>query len=475
MRRTARLFVLGGALVATACAVGPVYKPPVAAAVPPAYKELGDWKAARPDDAVARGKWWETFGDPRLNELEEQLTVSSQTLKAAQAQYLQARALVRTARAAQVPQVGSTGLIAEYDNSANKPLRNKTQDIRYGDFLLRADVSYELDVWGRVAKTVESSVATAQASAADLEAVNLSLHAELALDYFQLRGLDAEKQILDAGVASYERALQLTRNRFKGGLASGVDVAQAETQLETTRAQAIDIQVRRTQFEHAMAALVGKPAGLFSVPASPLDLAAPIVPAGLPAEILERRPDIAGAERRVAAANAQVGIAAAAFYPVLSLTGNTGFESSALGDWLKLASNLWSVVPAAALTIFDRGKRRAASDQALAAYERAGAVYQDTVLTAFREVEDNLAALRILADEARTQEAAVAAAGRLLRLANNRYRGGVTTYLEVVTAQAAALSNQRTAVNILSRRLTASVLLIKTLGGGWTRNSLPTF
>jgi len=473
VRTATRIVVAVVALGASACAVGPAYKPPVAAAVPPAYKELGDWKAARPSDETARGKWWETFGDPQLNALEDQLTVSSQTLKAAQAQYLQARALVRSARAAEVPQIGAAGSIGESKNSENKPLRSKTADLRYGDFVLRGDVAYEFDVWGRVANTVQASVATAQASAADLEAVNLSLHAELALDYFQIRGLDAERQILDRSIASYQRALELTRNRFRGGVASGIDVAQAETQLETVRAQAIDIQVRRAQFEHAMAALIGKPAGSFTVASAPLDLAPPMVPAGLPAELLERRPDIAGAERRVAAANAQVGVTAAAFYPVLALTGNTGFESSALGDWLKLASNFWSAVPTAALTVFDRGRRRAASAQAKASYDRTVAQYQDTVLTAFREVEDNLAALRILADEARTQDAAVAAAERLLALANSRYKGGVTTYLEVATAQNSALTNQRTAVTIQARRLTASVLLVKALGGGWDVRSLP--
>ena len=473
MRQAVRALIAVGVLVVASCAVGPAYTPPVAEAVPPAYKETGEWKAAQPADEAHRGAWWETFGDTRLNALEEQLTVSSQTLKAAQAQYLQARALVRTARASQMPQVGASGAASETDVSANRPLWNKSNDTRYSDYLLRADVAYELDLWGRVAKTVESSVATAQASAADLEAVSLSLHAELALDYFQLRGLDAEKQILDTSVASFERALELTRNRFKGGVASGVDVAQAETQLESTRAQAIDIQVRRAQFEHAMAALIGKPAASFALPPLPLDVTPPVIPAGLPADVLERRPDIAGAERRVAAANAQVGIAASAFYPVLALTGNAGFESAALGDWLKLASNFWSIAANAALAVFDGGKRRAASDQARAGYERTLALYQDTVLTAFREVEDNLAALRILADEATTQAAAVAAADRLLTLANNRYRGGVTTYLEVATAQAAALANQRTAVNIQSRRLTASVLLVKALGGGWTRWSLP--
>lgn len=475
MRRVGGLLVSVTAFWAVSCAVGPAYTPPVVAAVPPAYKEPGDWMAARPDDHAIRGKWWETFGDPRLNALEAQLTVSSQTLKAAQAQFLQARTLVRTARAAQLPQVGASALAGEYENSDNKPLRNKSSDRRYGDVVLRGDVAWELDVWGRVAKGVESSVATAQASAADLEAVNLSLHAELALDFFQLCGLDAEKQILDQAVGSYDRALALTRRRLAGGVASGVDVAQAETQLETAHVQAIDVQVRRAQFEHAIAALIGKPASDFSVPVTPLDLPAPLVPAGLPADVLQRRPDIAGAERRVAAANAQVGIAEAAFYPVLALTGSAGFESASLGDWLKLASNFWSVAAAAAVTVFDGGKRRAASDSAKAGRERAIAQYQDAVLTAFREVEDNLAALRILADEARVQAAAVAAADRLLTLATNRYRGGVTTYLEVATAQSAALTNRRAAVTLLSRRLTASVLLVKALGGGWSIDRLPAF
>jgi NodT family efflux transporter outer membrane factor (OMF) lipoprotein len=457
--------------VASGCAVGPAYTVPVVPLIPQAYKEIGQWKSAQPADTSMRGAWWEMFGDADLNALEAQLTVSSQTLKAAQAQYLQARALVRSAHAAQLPQVGGSGSMVASDVSVNKPLRSKTAETRSTDLTLRADVSYELDVWGRVAKTVEASVATAQASAADVESVRLSLHAELALDYFQLRGLDAEKRILDATVASFERALELTQNRYRGGLVSGVDVAQAETQLETIRAQALDIQVRRAQLEHAIAALIGKPAASFAVPAAPLELAPPGIPVGLPADVLERRPDIAGAERRVAAANAQVGFTAAAFYPVLALTGNTGFESAALGDWLKLASHFWSIAPTAVITIFDGGKRKAASAQAQAGYERAVALYQDVVLTAFREVEDQLATLRILAEEARTQEAAVAAAQRLLILANNRYKGGVTTYLEVATAQNAALANQRTAVNILSRRLTSSVLLVKALGGGWTGSS----
>jgi len=460
--------VTAAALFVASCAVGPAYTPPETPAIPPAFKETGDWKPARPLDEAARGKWWEVYGDPALNALEEQVTVSNQSLKAAQAQFQQARALVGAAKAAQFPQVTAGVNATGTDVSTNKPLRNPASDTQYNDFVVRADVSYEFDVWGRVAKTVSASQANAQASAADLEAVRLSLQAELAQDYFLLRGLDAERQILDSSVAAFERALELTRNRYKGGLVSGVDVAQAETQLQATRAQAIDITVRRSQFEHAIAALTGTTASSFALPPSPLALPAPVVPAGLPADLLERRPDIAAAERRAAAANAQVGITQSAFYPVLSLTGSAGFESAALGSWIKLASNFWSVAPAAAMTVFDGGRRRAASAAAVAGYARAQALYRDTILVAFREVEDNLAALRILAEEARAQDAAVAAAERLLTLSNNRYKGGVATYLEVVVAQAAALNNQRAAVNILSRRLTASVLLIKALGGGWS-------
>jgi len=467
--------VTAAALCLASCAAGPAYKPPDTPAMPPAFKELGDWKPAQPQDEMPRGKWWGVYGDPALNALEEQVSVSNQSLKAAQAQYQQARALARSARAAQFPQVTAGASAAATDVSDNKPLRNPTSDTQYTDYMQRADVSYEFDVWGRVAKTVSAATAIAQATAADLEAVRLSLQAELAQDYFLIRGLDSEQRIINASVAAYERALELTRNRHTGGLVSGVDVAQAETQLQATRAQAIDITVRRAQLEHAIAALTGTTATSFVLSPSPLALPAPVVPAGLPADVLERRPDIAAAERRVAAANAQVGITQSAFYPVLTLTGSAGFESASLGSWIKLASNFWSVAPAAAMTVFDGGRRRAASDAALAGYERAQAVYRDTILTAFREVEDNLAALRILAEEARTQDAAVASAERLLVLSNNRYTGGVSTYLEVVVAQTAALNNQRAAVNILSRRLTASVLLIKALGGGWSSGpSAPT-
>jgi NodT family efflux transporter outer membrane factor (OMF) lipoprotein len=470
--RPAAVVLAAGLAAAAACAGAPKYVPP-ALEPPAAYKELGPWQDARPADEALRGAWWEVFADADLNALETQVTVSNQTLRAAQAQFLQARALVRGAKAAELPTVTAAASATAADQSENKPLRSKTAETRYNDYILRGDVSYEFDLWGRVASTVAAARATAQASAADLEVVNLAVHAELALDYFQVRALDTERQILESSVAALERALELTRNRYKGGAASGVDVAQAETQLETTRAQAIDVQVRRAQFEHAIAALTGGPAPVFSLPPGTLAATVPDVPPGLPASVLERRPDVAAAERRVAAANAQIGVAKAAFFPAVTLTGSAGLESGTIGDWLKLASNFWAVAPAAAITVFDGGRRRAVNEQAAAAYQRADALYRDAVLTAFKEVEDNLAALRILALEARTQDAAVAAARRLLTLATNRYQGGVTTYLEVVVAQNATLNAERTALAIRSRRLAATILLIKALGGGWDASRLP--
>jgi NodT family efflux transporter outer membrane factor (OMF) lipoprotein len=460
-RATAWAALALSAVSGAACATGPPYKPPEVT-IPPSFKEADGWKPAQPRDETIRGKWWELFRDPQLNALEERLSVSNQTLKAAHAQFLQARALVGSARAARYPQAGAAASVTEGSTGA-----------RYTDYLLRVDVSYEVDVWRRVAHTVEASRASARASAADLEIVSLSLHGELAIDYFQLRALDTGKEILDSTVAAYDKALELTRNRYKGGIASAVDVALAETQLETTRAQAFDVDVQRAQFEHAIATLTGQLASTFSLPRSPLSLEAPAIPIGLPADVLERRPDIAAAERRMAAANAQVGFAASAFYPVVALTGAAGLESASLGDWLKAASNFWSFAPAAAVAVFDGGRRRAVSEQARAAYDQTVAMYRDTVLSAFQEVEDSLAALRILAEEARTQETARAAAQRSLMLATSRYKGGVTTYLEVVVAQSAALANQQAAVNILMRRLTASVLLIKALGGGWDLSKLP--
>jgi NodT family efflux transporter outer membrane factor (OMF) lipoprotein len=471
VKRSMQTLAAVAALLASGCATGPAYVRPETPA-PPAYKEAGSWKALQPGDELPRGAWWELFKDEQLNALESRVDVANNSLRAAQAQFEQARALVRSAGAARIPQVSGTATPINNNQSENRPNRSATAATHFTDSLLRLDASYEVDVWGRIRYSIAGSRAAAQASAADLETIRLSLHAELAADYLAVRALDAEREILQTSVAAFERALELTRNRHKGGVATAVDVAQAEAQLESTRAQALDVQVRRAQLEHAIATLIGQaPSGL-TVPAAPLAGEPPAVPPGLPADLLERRPDVAAAERRLAAANAQIGVANAAFFPVFSLTGTAGFESAALANLLKSVSGFWTAAPAVAATFIDGGRRRAASDQAKAAYERTLALFRETTLTAFRDVEDQLATLRVLDEEAAVQRAAVAASERSLALSTNRYKGGVATYLEVVTAQNTALANRRAALNILARRMTASVLLIKALGGGWNASTL---
>jgi NodT family efflux transporter outer membrane factor (OMF) lipoprotein len=335
------------------------------------------------------------------------------------------------------------------------------------------DVSWELDVWGRIRRSVESSQASAQASAADLEAARLSTQTELAQDYFQMRALDAQQQLLDETVTAFEKSLGLTKNRYTSGVASRADVLQAETQLKTTQAQSIDVGVQRAQLEHAIALLTGKPAAAVSIPVAPLTTAPPSIPAGVPSELLERRPDVAAAERQVAAANAQIGVAQSAFFPTVTLSATGGFENSGLSKWLSWASRFWSAGVAISQTLFDGGLRRSQVEQARAAYDASVAMYRQTVLTGFQEVEDNLAALRILENEAQAQEEAVTAAQQSLIVTTNQYKAGIVSYLNVVVAQTAALSNQRTAVDILDRRLNATVLLIKGLGGGWNVSRLP--
>jgi NodT family efflux transporter outer membrane factor (OMF) lipoprotein len=339
--------------------------------------------------------------------------------------------------------------------------------------VLPFNLSYQVDVWGRVRKTVESYREQAQASAADLATVNLSMHADLAIDYFQARSLDAEEQLLNSTVKQYEQALELNQSRFDGGIASEVEVEQAKTQLQTTRAAAIDVGVLRAQFEHAVAILIGKPPAEFSLPPLPLTAPPPHIPVSVPSELLERRPDIAAAERRVASANAQIGVAKSAYYPSIDLGGSGGFQSGSITTLLSGPSGLWSVGLSALGTVFDGGRRRALTDQARAAYDFQVAAYRENVLTGFQQVEDNLAAVRVLENEAQVQDEAVAAAQRSLDLSITRYKGGVTSYLEVTTAQTAALSDEVTQVNILGRRMASTVLLIQALGGGWDRSSLP--
>jgi NodT family efflux transporter outer membrane factor (OMF) lipoprotein len=444
------------------------------AEVPGDYKESNDWKVAQPSAEAIKGKWWEVYQDPLLNTLEEKIDVSNQSLKAAQAQFLQARAAVRISRSFLFPTVAADPAIARERFSQNRPLGVVGATQTFNDFQVPGiDASYELDVWGRVRRTVEQSRSQAQASAADLASVGLSLHAELAMDYFQLRGLDTQKQLLDSTVVAYQKALDLTQTRFKGGLASDVDVAQAQTQLETARAQSIDVEVQRAAFEHAIAVLTGRPPSTFTLAPSPLDAPPPAIPPGLPSDLLERRPDVSAAERRMQAANAQIGIARAAYFPLITLTGQGGFESIAVGTLFQGPSGLWAVGGTALETLFDAGRRRGTSDQAKAAYDQSIDNYRQTVLSAFQEVEDNMAALRILQAEAQTEDVAVGAARHSVELSITRYRGGVTSYLEVTTAQSAALTDEVTAVTILTRRMTASVLLIKAIGGGWDASQIP--
>ncbi|MBZ5570714.1 MAG: efflux transporter outer membrane subunit [Acidobacteriia bacterium] len=461
-----------GLLLSSGCAVGPRYARPQAPA-PPEYKETPpNWKPAQPSDQVLRGKWWEVYEDAQLNGLEEKVNVSNQSLKAAQAQFEQARAMVRYHRADYYPTI-TAGVSATRERlSKNRPLGQFSGGITTNDLVLPVDMSYEPDVWGKVRRNVEAYRTNAQATFADLEAVSLSLHAELAVDYFQARELDAEAQLLDSTVAGYEKWLELTENRYKGGVASAVDVAQAQTQLETARAQDIEVKAQRTQLEHAIAVLIGEPAPSFTLPLSALNATPPVIPPGLPSELLERRPDIAFSERQMAAANANIGVAKAAYFPLFNFPAGAGFESTTVINWLSNPSTFVSVGISAVGTIFDAGRRRASLDQARAAYNQSVANYQQNVLTAYQEVEDNLAALRLLEQEAATQAAAVAAAEHSLELSRNRYTGGVTTYLEVITAQTTALADERTAEQISGRRMIDSVLLVKALGGGWDAASL---
>jgi NodT family efflux transporter outer membrane factor (OMF) lipoprotein len=460
------------ALQLTGCVVGPKYHAPAVQA-PPAYKELGDWKPAQPNDQNLGGTWWTIFEDPQLDALELQVSVSNQNLKAAAAQYQESRAVLRYYRADYYPTVTAGPSATRTRVSANSPTSTILRGATYNDFVLPFDVSYQADVWGRVRKNVESYREQAQASAADLATVNLSMHADLAVDYFQARSLDAEEQLLNSTVTQYEQALELTQNRYDGGIASEVEVEQARTILQTTRAEAVDVGVSRAQFEHAVAILIGKPPAEFSLPPLPLTAPPPHIPVGVPSDLLERRPDIAAAERLVASANAQIGVAKSAYYPLINLGAVGGFESSAITTLINGPSGLWSIGLTATETVFDVGRRRALNDQARAAYDSQVASYRQSVLDGFQQVEDNLAAVRILENEAKIQDEAVVAAQHSLDLSITRYKGGVTSYLEVITAQNAALADEVTAVNILGRRMANTVLLIQALGGGWNRSSLP--
>jgi NodT family efflux transporter outer membrane factor (OMF) lipoprotein len=469
-----------GLLSLSGCMVGPKYTKPLLPvtpafkeAPPEAFKETKEWKAAQLGEQMIHAKWWEVFGDASLNELEEQVPSANQNLKAAEANFRRARALIRLNRASEFPTISTTPGIASLRDSSHRPYFPPGPNGGTGDFTLPFDLSYELDLWGRVRRTVNAAREEAQATAADLATATLSLQAELAFDYFELRSADAQKQLLDDTVKAYTDALHLTQNRFDGGAAPKSDVAQAQTQLDAVLVQDTDIGVQRAQFEHAIAVLIGKPPAAFSLAQAPLKIQPPMIPVGLPSQLLERRPDIAANERRVAEANEQIGIARAAFFPTVILSASAGLEGTSLLNWFNWPSRFWAVGPSMAQTLFDAGRRRASSDAVTASYDALVAGYRENTLEAFQQVEDNLAALRILETEAQQQHDTVASAQESLQLFTNRYQGGVDNYLQVITAQTIALANERNDVDILRRRMDASVLLIKALGGGWNVSNLP--
>ena len=469
-------------LLLTGCMVGPKYTKPDAPSAP-AFKETSEpragdgWKVAQPSDGVLRKKWWETYDDVKLNELEDQVEPSNQTVKIAEANFRQARTAIRFNRSAEAPTIGTSPSIASIRASANQPyFPTNLANNGTGEFTLPFDLSYEVDLWGRIRRSVTAAREGAQASAADLATVLLSIHAEVAIDYFEVRSADAQEKLLNDTVSAYQEALELTQNRFQGGAAPKSDVAQAQTQLNAARVLATDIEVQRAQYEHALAILIGKPPAAFSLPPVPLNIQSPqlpSVPVALPAQLLERRPDIAAAERRMAASNEQIGIAQAAYYPTLNLAAAAGLEGSSLLNWFNWPSRFWAVGPSLSETLFDGGRRRATTESARAGYDASVANYRQTVLTSFQQVEDNLVVLRELSTESAQQHEATASAEESLRLFQNRYAGGVDTYLQVVTSQTTALANERNDIDLMRRRLEANVLLIKAIGGGWDISSLP--
>jgi NodT family efflux transporter outer membrane factor (OMF) lipoprotein len=482
MKRFLLTCVGAAMLVLSSCMVGPKYVKPEAPQAP-TFKETTDWKEgdgwkiAKPEDTLVRDKWWELYGDTKLNELEEQIEPSNQTLKIAEANFRQARTAIRFNRAAEAPTIGTSPSLSAIRQSANQPyFPASLANSGTGEFTLPFDLSYEIDLWGKIRRGVTAAREEAQASAADLETARLSLHTELAVDYFEVRSADAQEQLLNDTVAAYSTALELTKNRFLGGAAPKSDVAQAQTQLDAARVLATDIKVQRAQYEHALAILIGEPPAAFSLPPVPLNVRPPelpSVPVVLPAQLLERRPDIAAAERRMAAANEQIGIARAAYFPTLNLAALAGLQGSSLLNWFNWPSRFWAVGASMSETLFDGGRRRATTESARAGYDASIANYRQTVLISFQQVEDNLVVLRELSTESAQQRDATTSAEEALRLFENRYSGGVDTYLQVVTSQTTALANERNDIDLMRRRLEANVLLIKAVGGGWDVSILP--
>jgi NodT family efflux transporter outer membrane factor (OMF) lipoprotein len=452
--------VAGAAALAACTVVGPSYQRPEAA-TPAEYREAGAlWKSARPSDVLKRGSWWELYEDPQLSALAERVERANQDVRQAEARVRQAQAVVRQAQAQRYPSVSGGG-------TANRSRVVNNGPGTSSSFELAVDASWEPDLWGRVRRTIEAGEAQVQAQAADLESIRLAAVATLVQSYLALRVIDVQARLLDETVAAFERFLKLTRNRYNAGVAAKADVIQAEAQLRSTQAQRVDLGVQRAQLEHAIAVLAGQPPAALSVPPATMIAILPAIPAGVPSELLQRRPDIARAERNVAAANARIGVAQAALYPSLSLSATAGLRSATLANLLGAPNVFWALGAAATQVLFDAGEREAITDEARAAHEVEVAFYRRTVLAAFQEVEDELATLRILEEEAKLQADAVTAARESVQLVENQYKAGTASFLAVITVQAIALSNQRTAVQILGRRLLSSVQLVRALGGGW--------
>ncbi len=466
-------------VVPTGCTVGPDYRrPPAVATMPAAYTGAGNlWRVARPQAGLSKGPWWKMFRDPALNRLEAQATSANQQLKVAFARFQKARASADVARSGLFPSIGVGYSALRQRNSAHMPLPNTGQavghGVTYSNFTVPFDLNYELDLWGRVRREIQSARAKLQAEAADLEGARLAIAAEVAADYFTLRALDAEEAALQATIAADRKSLELTRHRRTGGLASDLDVAQADTVLKTAETGVPELSLEQARFEHALAVLTGQPAPLFHLAGSPLASHPPIIPPGLPSTLLQRRPDIAAAERRMAAANANVGVATAAFFPTVELNGLAGFESIDAGTMFTWPSRLWAVGPSLSLPLFEGGLRRAQLRTAQAAYAETVADYRQTVLAAFAEVEDNLAAERLLAAEQDRAWGALRAAQRQLQLAEHQYRGGLVSYLQVAVAENVMLQRQIALDRLRGERFVAAVALVKSLGGGWRPEGHP--
>jgi len=473
------LLATAACVLVAGCAVGPDYKRPEATSrMPDSYAgATNQWKIAEPQAHLPKGAWWEIFGDSELNSLEVDAAAANQELKAAVAGFDEARAVADVARSGLLPHIGLAGTATRQGDSRNRPLNGRpagsSQAPTYYDFTLPLNLTYEVDLWGRVRRSVESARAQEQASADDIESIKLEIQTEVAVDYFTLRALDAEKALLSSSVEVFRKSLDLTQNRRAGGIASDLDVAQAETVLKTTQAQLPATMLQRAQFEHALAVLTGRAASTFAVAEQPLDIPPPAIPAGLPSELLERRPDVAAAERRMASANANIGVAKAAFFPTIQFNGMAGFESINASTLVNWSSRFWSVGPSLMVPLFDAGQNSANLRAARAAYDQTVANYRQSVLTAFADVEDNLSAQGLLSIQTDAQNAALQAARKQLEIADNRYRAGLVTFLEVATAESTALDVERTAVQLRGQQLVAAVTLVKSLGGGWQTTTQP--